>query len=110
MTDRVLVKVAFEGSKTDLDVIIIAPIPVNVNDLKKTIRAEVPILLAHCDAPVLKVYPAATPIPVPPGTTALHPLVEISSLNLTGDDTLIVVAPPPPPPQVRNIPPLSLPH
>jgi hypothetical protein len=43
MTDRVLVKVAIEGTNRDLiDVImIIAPIPVNVNDLKKAILAEV---------------------------------------------------------------------
>jgi hypothetical protein len=101
--DRVLVQVAFEGSKRDLDVIIIAPIPVNVDDLKKAILAEASIELAHCDAISLKVYPTATPIPVLHGTTALHPLAEISSLNLADDDTLIVVAPPPPP-QVRNIP------
>jgi hypothetical protein len=76
----------------------------NVADLKKAILAEAPILLAHCDAIALKVYPAATTpsIPVPP---ELHPLAEISSLNLADDDTLIVVAPPPP--QVRNIPSLS---
>jgi hypothetical protein len=82
----------------------------SVDALKDAVLAKVSIELAHCTAPFLKVYPAATPIPVPPGTTALHPLVEIFSLNLTGDDTLIVVAPPPPPPQVRNIPPLFLPH
>jgi Crinkler effector protein N-terminal domain len=76
----------------------------DVDDLKKTIRAEVPILLAHCDAPVLKVFlAAATPSSIP-DLPELDPLVEISSLNFLAN-TLIVVAPLPP--QVRNP---SLPH
>jgi hypothetical protein len=80
----------------------------SVDALKDAVLAKVPILLAHCDDISLKVYPAATPVPVPPGTTELDPLAAISSLDLAGP--LIVVAPPPPPPQVRNIPPLFLPH
>jgi hypothetical protein len=72
----------------------------DVDDLRKAILAEAPILLAQFDAVSLKVYyPAGTPIRgvlmMNETTTALDPRVEISSLNLAGDDTLIVVAPPP---------------
>jgi hypothetical protein len=66
----------------------------DVDDLKKAIRAEVPILLAHCTAPFLKVYPTATPSSIPDPPELQDPLVEISSLNLA--NTLIVVAPLPP--------------
>jgi hypothetical protein len=54
MTDRVWVKVAIEGSKWNLDVISIVPIPVNVHDLKKAILVAASIELAPCDATMLQ--------------------------------------------------------